>query len=131
MSEPQRPVLYCLACKGTIPPLIAQAFLDFYTSGDLEGVYLSTLIGRVPYTQQIPTEQVVRSMTIQERAGKAMLTPQGAVYCSECAPLEQLCHRCGCTNAAACPGGCSWVAPDLCSQCEEKAAPTSEQEAGQ
>jgi hypothetical protein len=27
------------------------------------------------------------------------------------------CQRCGCTNERACPGGCSWVAPTLCSTC--------------
>ena len=28
-----------------------------------------------------------------------------------------ICRRCGCTNERACPGGCYWVEPDLCSQC--------------
>lgn len=28
------------------------------------------------------------------------------------------CRICGCTDDHACPGGCSWVAPDLCSTCE-------------
>jgi hypothetical protein len=27
------------------------------------------------------------------------------------------CRVCGCTNARACPGGCSWIEPDLCSKC--------------
>ena len=27
------------------------------------------------------------------------------------------CRRCGCTNFAACPGGCEWVQHDLCSAC--------------
>ena len=27
------------------------------------------------------------------------------------------CRVCGCTNNRACPGGCSWVAIDLCSRC--------------
>jgi len=27
------------------------------------------------------------------------------------------CRSCGCTDARACPGGCTWVAPDLCSSC--------------
>jgi hypothetical protein len=27
------------------------------------------------------------------------------------------CRECGCTDASACPGGCSWVADDLCSAC--------------
>lgn len=27
------------------------------------------------------------------------------------------CRVCACTDLASCPGGCSWVAPDLCSFC--------------
>jgi hypothetical protein len=28
------------------------------------------------------------------------------------------CRGCGCTDHAACSGGCRWVEPDLCSECE-------------
>lgn len=40
----------------------------------------------------------------------------------------QACRECGCTDAEACPGGCSWVEADLCSACaplvaERKGAP--------
>lgn len=31
------------------------------------------------------------------------------------------CRVCGCTDDRACPGGCYWVEPDLCSQCAGKA----------
>jgi hypothetical protein len=27
------------------------------------------------------------------------------------------CRVCGCTDDRACPGGCSWAEPDLCSRC--------------
>lgn len=30
----------------------------------------------------------------------------------------QKCRVCGCTQERACPGGCYWVEPDLCSSCE-------------
>ena len=29
------------------------------------------------------------------------------------------CRGCGCTDERACPEGCSWVEPDLCSECAE------------
>jgi hypothetical protein len=29
----------------------------------------------------------------------------------------QRCRVCGCTEERACPGGCTWVRPDLCSAC--------------
>jgi hypothetical protein len=35
-------------------------------------------------------------------------------------PRPQKCRVCGCTEDRACPGGCSWVAVDLCSACAEK-----------
>ena len=48
-------------------------------------------------------------------------------YCTACEletvcpkpnkPNEQQCRVCGCTQNHACPGGCYWVEPDLCSQC--------------
>lgn len=30
---------------------------------------------------------------------------------------EGVCRDCGCTDERACPGGCSWAEPDLCSVC--------------
>lgn len=35
---------------------------------------------------------------------------------------ERRCAVCGCTEEHACPGGCYWVLPNLCSQCAAKAA---------
>jgi ParB family chromosome partitioning protein len=54
---------------------------------------------------------------IQKAEDGAMLMPNGAVYCPECAEGLQYCQYCGCTEEAACPGGCSWVAPGVCSVC--------------
>lgn len=33
--------------------------------------------------------------------------------------LEQICMFCGCTDEEACPGGCSWVAQNVCSRCAD------------
>lgn len=33
------------------------------------------------------------------------------------------CRECGCTDNAACPGGCSWVGLDLCSDCAVDVSP--------
>lgn len=40
-----------------------------------------------------------------------------------CKVDESACRICGCTKGHACPGGCAWVEPDLCSnpECLEKA----------
>ena len=34
-----------------------------------------------------------------------------------------MCEECGCTEDAACPGGCTWIRPGLCSDCEDSAPP--------
>ncbi len=31
-----------------------------------------------------------------------------------------ICRVCGCTDEDPCPGGCFWIAPDLCSRCASK-----------
>lgn len=33
------------------------------------------------------------------------------------AATERHCRVCSCTDLQACPGGCSWAGPDLCSSC--------------
>lgn len=33
------------------------------------------------------------------------------------AALPRACRECGCTAEQACEGGCSWIAPGLCSSC--------------
>ncbi len=40
-------------------------------------------------------------------------------YFLERVESEPVCRVCGCTENNACPGGCSWVEPDLCSGCAE------------
>jgi hypothetical protein len=40
---------------------------------------------------------------------------------------KRRCRVCGCTDDHACPGGCYWVAPDLCSACAS-AAPNAGKE---
>lgn len=37
-------------------------------------------------------------------------------------PYRQVCRVCGCTWDHACPGGCYWVEPNLCSKCMGKQA---------
>lgn len=36
------------------------------------------------------------------------------------------CRVCGCTDERACPGGCWWVEPDLCSDCGDVSPEASE-----
>ncbi|MEA4895782.1 MAG: hypothetical protein VB064_11040 [Oscillospiraceae bacterium] len=41
-------------------------------------------------------------------------------YILERVRTEPVCRVCGCTEDNACPGGCCWVEPDLCSTCAEQ-----------
>lgn len=41
--------------------------------------------------------------------------------------LVRTCRACGCTEDYACPGGCSWVDPTLCSACHGPKQPTRAQ----
>jgi hypothetical protein len=36
---------------------------------------------------------------------------------------QQRCRVCGCTQDRACPGGCYWVEPNLCSNCSDREPP--------
>jgi hypothetical protein len=38
-------------------------------------------------------------------------------------PAFDSCRICGCTDTQACPGGCYWVEPNLCSACAEAPLP--------
>ena len=39
------------------------------------------------------------------------------IFCDVCLEAEPQCLTCGCTDAQACPGGCIWATPNLCSRC--------------
>lgn len=53
--------------------------------------------------------------------GKGFVEPDACCSLWETRPdAEQKCRVCGCTWDNACPGGCHWVEPDLCSQCADK-----------
>lgn len=41
--------------------------------------------------------------------------------------MTRSCWKCGCTEDRACPGGCSWVGPRICSACEIKLGTPREQ----
>lgn len=45
--------------------------------------------------------------------------PVDTTLARERAPKPRACVGCGCTDAQACPGGCSWVSlnPPVCSNC--------------
>lgn len=52
-------------------------------------------------------------------------TQQALDWIDDLAPFEALahCRLCGCTDMQACPGGCYWIEPDLCSACADAELP--------
>lgn len=93
----------------------------------LNGVFAAA----VAIELQIPHAYARRRLKKAEAEGAVISSPTSG-GCTRWWPLgmaEQLialfepkpakCRICGCTDMQACPGGCSWVEPDLCSACEE------------
>lgn len=55
----------------------------------------------------------------------AVALPRSLFACDDGQPrlpsrLGQVCRACGCSSHDACPGGCEWVAEDLCSACADR-----------
>ena len=46
-----------------------------------------------------------------------------AIWNGRCSRCDQkICYICGCTESAACPGGCFWTRENICSQCDAETA---------
>jgi len=92
-----------------------------------EYTYFSTVnlsvgdIIRVPMgtgTKTVRVSQVnVRDSEVEDRILAIMKTIDEVVY------PEETCRVCGCTQERACPGGCYWVEPNLCSVCADNKEP--------
>jgi len=48
----------------------------------------------------------------QAAAEGSTIRPDGKIVMTDAE-----CRVCGCTNERACPGGCVWAEPNLCSRC--------------
>lgn len=53
-------------------------------------------------------------MTDYVRMPSGLIVPQDVAVTWR---ARSICRGCGCTDDNACPDGCFWVEPDLCSQC--------------
>lgn len=72
-------------------------------------------------------EQMSATMMCPNESGAGLIdcNKSDSTNCYECCLdwLKQeapVCRICGCTAIAACPGGCHWIEPDLCSRCAVK-----------
>ena len=90
--------------------------------------------GRLPPAAQVKAAEALfaprqQQITPEERPGTAREAP-GTKRDGTAQPAAQrpsalpgslaggVCRGCGCTDDRACPGGCWWVEPDLCSSCK-------------
>lgn len=59
-------------------------------------------------------EEELEELFEEEDLGEDLLEEEDLV----CDPIGGAsCRVCGCTDDKACPGGCVWAEPDLCSRC--------------
>ncbi len=81
------------------------------------------------HAPQRPATMNVVGDTIADRAlyqqtERALLAEGGVEL-----PDEPVCRECGCSDSLACPEGCGWAQPDLCTECDREitalASPTA------
>lgn len=61
---------------------------------------------------------VTEAFPTEIRARRELAESQLDQHWPKCKPKDGgVCKLCGCYDDRACPGGCSWVRPDLCSTC--------------
>jgi hypothetical protein len=63
---------------------------------------------RARYTEGIDSERV-KEICAAEREGRLTVVSRNKD--------TRKCRVCGCTDDMACPGGCFWIEPNLCSAC--------------
>jgi hypothetical protein len=72
------------------------------------------LYAAVPAGQEPVTPSLMRSVLATAlMAGAEHLVPEPSAWVK----LNRQCRICGCTDDEACPGGCSWSQPEICSTC--------------
>lgn len=94
---------------------LAQALIDAAVAGYSAGLDGAAQIEPLVWIGV----QVPMSIALAIRSAPAASSVTGAIWADAVWP-EQFCRVCGCTEDAACDGGCSWVEPDLCSACVGK-----------
>lgn len=90
------------------PKHIARKY-EISTKGDVMKRFICTSCGKFSYSSA-SLENARNNKCIYPGCGGTLIP----------ADENQKCRVCGCTWDHACPGGCYWVEPDLCSKCAGK-----------
>lgn len=121
-----------------LDPLAAWAALPTAVRDKIGAAAITQALGLIGSCQGLTPEQ---GWAAAEREGMAQLEdllrdhlpqafPEGLPLRPDLAPLGiDACRVCGCTDACACPEGCSWVEPGLCSLCADANGRVDEQRA--
>ena len=109
----KRLITVSAAPEGEMPVMLTGQFSDRHAL--LDQIF-AELLKRKPQTVKVPAEKTA--------AGKKEPTEfpdEAEAETGESPAPARKCRICGCTDAQACEGGCTWIGDDLCSNCEDKA----------
>ena len=126
------------ATKGEEPkltPLSVSGPVDELEAGFLEAVLayrpdVAKLESNLAQAQQSMEAKKPGKAKADNKPEPKPVAPQASFLTMDSDPDKPKCRKCGCTEEKACPGGCTWVEPDLCSACAgpDTAAETTGQE---
>jgi len=101
---------------------VTQLLLQYSCSSIATHFFTDTLEAFYEYSEmdesQNMDDQVGKTSERTRRCESEVRTALREHYCRISKPVRR-CRVCGCTDDHACPGGCFWVAPDLCSRCAD------------
>jgi len=116
-SEDWNALIECEACVLLLPADNLGYLEAGFAAGDRRPLYIIGVEKSIPsILHDMCTKVFLDSSELIEELGEerfgtyAYTVPQDAATC----------RVCGCWDGQACPGGCYWVEPDLCSECAPK-----------
>ena len=127
ITQAKRPCLFRLPRKGgwgggflPTPARLLARQLDgrVATPFHVKSLFLDVLADLREDVQVIVSDAGFLALKIEPAEGAGGFRGTWRVLDFRPAPgRPRACRKCGCTDDCACVGGCSWVEPDLCSQC--------------
>jgi len=89
------------------------------TAAALQGLDLDAFIEKIDRAETVAPYLDPTLYLRNRSAGDPLATMRAIAFAAKAmaAAMPTACRVCGCTNERACGGGCSWIAPALCSTC--------------
>lgn len=115
----KRKVTLSGAPVGEMPIVKTGTFAELHHLIDVVWIELAK---RQPQLVTVKEDKKTKPATAKPKAGDG----DEAEETETAETAKQACRVCGCTDDNPCPEGCSWVEPDLCSTCADKAKAAAE-----